>query len=80
MKSRASFMLLVIAVLVVTLSGCTTLSRKNAVPHEVQSQAQIEGMPGVRYKFFSHTGLEAMMADLRAGMKTEAGFAVYDAF
>lgn len=81
MKFRASGLVgLVFAVLVFALSGCTTLSRKNAVPIEVQSQAQIEGMPGVRYKFFSHTGLEAMMADLRAGMKTEAGFADYDAF
>ena len=65
---------LVVAVLVVTLSGCTTLSRKNAVPHDLQSQAEIEGMPGVRYKFFSHNGLEAMMADLRAGMNSQEGF------
>lgn len=52
-------------------SGCTTLDRKNAVPPGLHGQEQIQGMPGVRYKIYSHHGLMAMMDDLKAGMQVD---------
>lgn len=76
MKTRASlWMNLALVGLMIFLSGCTTLNRKNAVPPELQSQTQIEGMPGVRYKFSSHEGLQAMMDDIKTG-KLDPGFVV----
>ncbi len=77
MRSRVArlFSFAVISLLsVVVLSGCTTLSRQNAVPPELHGQEEIEGMPGVRYKFFSHRGLEAMVADIRAGIASQDAF------
>jgi len=72
MRSRVSrFIPLVVVGLAVTVLGCTTLSRRNAVPPELRGQEEIEGMPGVRYRFFSHTGLEAMMKDIRAKIEAE---------
>ena len=49
------------------LTGCTTLSRQNAVPPTLYGQEQIEGMPGIRYQFFSQRGIDAMMRDLQRG-------------
>ena len=72
MKLRIRLMLSLILALIV-LSGCTTLSRQSAVPPELHGQEQIEGMPGVRYNFFSHRGIEGMMRDMRAGMVVERG-------
>ena len=62
---------MLVAVSVATLIGCTTLSRKNAVPPELRGHEQVEGMPDVRYNFYSHTGLEDMLRDLRAAMARE---------
>ena len=76
MKSRRSGLRpLLLLVLVVAWSGCTTLNRKNGVPPELRGKEQLEGMPGVRYQFFSHTGLEAMMTDLRATLARDRGLA-----
>ncbi len=69
MKSRIPGPLSLFLLLwLVAWSGCTTLSRKDGVPPELRGKEQVEGMPGIRYQFFSHTGLEAMMNDLRAGL------------
>lgn len=62
---------LALSVVLSTVSGCTTLTRKNAVPLELSNQAEVAGMPGIRYRFFSHTGLEAMLTDLRARIEKE---------
>ena len=43
---------------VVLLSGCTTLTRQNAVPQALYGQETIEGMPGIRYPFFSQQGID----------------------
>lgn len=58
---------------VVLLSGCTTLTRQNAVPQALYGQETIEGMPGIRYPFFSQKGIDAMMRDLQRGSR-EQGF------
>lgn len=60
--------LLVGAAFVFSLVGCTTLDRKNAVPSELTTQSYIENMPGVRYKAWSKTGIDAMLDDIRKGM------------
>lgn len=55
------------------LAGCTTLSRQNAVPPALHGQERIEGMPGIRYQFFSQQGINAMLRDLKAG-SNEQGY------
>jgi predicted acylesterase/phospholipase RssA len=47
------------------LAGCTTLSRQNAVPPSLHGQEIIEGMPGIRYQFYSQKGIDAMMRDVK---------------
>lgn len=56
-------------------TGCTTLSRENAVPQRLHSKVEIPGMPGVRYQPSSQQGLMAMVADIRKGMHDQ-GFHV----
>lgn len=51
----------------ILLNGCTTLSRQNAVPPALHGHEQIDGMPGIRYQFFSQRGIDAMMRDLQRG-------------
>lgn len=57
---------------VVLLSGCTTLSRQNAVPPSLHGREIIEGMPGIRYPFFLQKGIDAMMRDLQHGSSEQA--------
>ncbi len=72
MQSRfVGLALLALSLLVLAVSGCSTLTRKDAVPSELSAQAEVSGMPGIRYRFFSHTGLEAMLTDLRARLGKE---------
>ena len=52
-----------------SLAACSTLDRKNAVPQELTTQSYIEGMPGVRYKIASRTGIQAMVDDMRTGQE-----------
>lgn len=52
-----------------SLAACTTLDRKNAVPSELTAESYIENMPGVRYKIWSKSGIQAMVDDLRNGQK-----------
>lgn len=61
----SSFILLLLAMML--LGGCTTLTRQNAVPADLHGQETIEGMPGVRYQFYSQHGLDAMLQDLQRG-------------
>ena len=61
--------LLLGALIAGSLAACTTLDRKNAVPPELTNQSYIEGMPGVRYKAWSKTGIQAMIDDIREGQK-----------
>ena len=65
MLKKVSFGLLVTCV----LAACTTLDRKNAVPQSLTTQSYIENMPDVRYKAWSKTGIDKMIADVSAGMK-----------
>ncbi|WVH10115.1 MAG: hypothetical protein EoVTN8_1672 [Fluviibacter phosphoraccumulans EoVTN8] len=49
------------------LAACTTLDRKNAVPQALTTESYIENMPGVRYKIWSRSGIQAMIDDIRRG-------------
>ena len=64
--------LLLSLVVAASLAACTTLDRKNAVPQALTTESYIENMPDVRYKAWSKTGIDKMIADVRVGMK-EAG-------
>ncbi|NCW90066.1 MAG: patatin family protein, partial [Rhodocyclales bacterium] len=55
------------ALIASALAACTTLDRKNAVPQELTTESYIEGMPGVRYKIWSRSGIQAMIDDIRRG-------------
>lgn len=55
-------------------SGCTTLQRGDAVPPELHGQEEIEGMPGVRYKIYTKSGIEAMISDIRQGMQEPGAY------
>lgn len=57
-----------------TLAACTTLDRKNAVPPALTTQSHIEDMPGVRYKSWSRTGIQAMVDDMRNGQNDSDAF------
>ncbi|MEN9902142.1 MAG: hypothetical protein RL651_806 [Pseudomonadota bacterium] len=50
-----------------SLAACTTLDRKNAVPQALTTESSIEGMPGVRYKIWSRSGIQDMINDIRVG-------------
>ncbi|MFM7122734.1 MAG: patatin-like phospholipase family protein [Fluviibacter sp.] len=52
-----------------SLSACSTLDRKNAVPQDLTTQSYIEGMPDVRYKIWSRSGIQAMVDDMRLGQQ-----------
>ena len=55
------------ALIASALAACTTLDRKNAVPQALTTESYIEGMPGVRYKIWSRSGIQAMIDDIRRG-------------
>ena len=57
-----------------SLAACTTLDRKNAVPQDLTTKSYIEGMPGVRYKIWSRTGIQAMVDDIRIGQEKPDAF------
>jgi hypothetical protein len=57
------------ALIASALAACTTLDRKNAVPQDMTTQSYIEGMPGVRYKIWSRSGIQAMVDDIRSGQE-----------
>lgn len=59
--------------LLLTVVGCTTLSRGNAVPPEQYANSSIQGMPDVRYKIYSQAGIDKMLSDIRKGMN-DPGF------
>ncbi len=72
MKTRSSRLLnqLLLGVLIAgSLAACTTLDRKNAVPQELTTESHIEGMPGVRYKIWSRSGIQDMVNDIRLGQQ-----------
>lgn len=52
-----------------SLTACSTLDRKNAVPQDLTTESYIEGMPGVRYKIWSRTGIQALVDDMRLGQQ-----------
>jgi predicted acylesterase/phospholipase RssA len=62
------------ALIASALGACTTLDRKNAVPPELTAHSYIENMPGVRYKAWSKTGIQAMVDDVRAGQEKPDAF------
>jgi predicted acylesterase/phospholipase RssA len=62
------------ALIASALVACTTLDRKNAVPPELTAHSYIENMPGVRYKAWSKTGIQAMVDDVRAGQEKPDAF------
>ena len=78
MECRATRWMHLMAVVLLSacllLSGCTTLQRKDAVPPELHGQEEIEGMPGVRYKIYTKSGIEAMISDIRQGMKDPGAY------
>lgn len=55
-------------VLLISVSACTTLTRGNAVPSGMLSQSEIQGMPDVRYKIDSTSGIDEMVNDIRQGI------------
>lgn len=65
--------LMLMAAAITLLAGCTTLTRQNAVPPALHGQERIEGMPGIRYQFFSQQGIDAMLRDLKMG-SNEQGY------
>ena len=67
--NRLGEQLLLSLVVAASLAACTTLDRKNAVPQALTTESYIENMPDVRYKAWSKTGIDKMVADVRAGMK-----------
>jgi predicted acylesterase/phospholipase RssA len=62
------------ALIASALVACTTLDRKNAVPPELTTHSHIENMPGVRYKIWSKTGIQAMVDDVRKGQENPESF------
>lgn len=68
MKFRSCWLLLGIGL----LAGCTLLPRQNAVPTDMHSKVEIEGMQGVRYLAYSQHGIDAMLRDLQSGSHEQA--------
>jgi len=78
---RLSHLVACLAVLF-TLSGCSSLERKSAVPAQALSKAQITGLPSVRYLISTQAGVDALVADViqietARGKKAFAGDANY---
>ena len=48
----------------ITLMGCSALERKAAVPQKSLSNAQIAGLPSVRYLISTKTGVDAFVDDV----------------
>ena len=71
---RLLHQLLLSALIAGTLAACSTLDRKNAVPQDLTTQSYIEGMPGVRYKTWSGSGIQAMVDDIRTGQEKPDAF------
>lgn len=59
----------ILAFLMLTLVGCSSLQRKAAVPSQQMGQAQIAGLSGVRYMVASQSSIEQMAADIQEGLK-----------
>lgn len=57
------------AFLTLALAGCTSLQRQAAVPSQQVAQAQIAGLPDVRYLVASQSGIDRMSEDIQAGFK-----------
>ena len=51
------------------LAGCSSLQRKAAVPSQQVVQAQMTGLPGVRYLVASQSGIDRMAEDIQAGFQ-----------
>ncbi|MBU3622091.1 patatin-like phospholipase family protein [Polynucleobacter sp. CS-Odin-A6] len=62
----------ILALLILTLFGCSSLQRKAAVPSQQMGQAQIAGLSGVRYLVASQSGIVQMADDIQAGFNARS--------
>lgn len=56
------------AMLAFVVAGCSSLTRLPSVPHELQHEAAVPGMPGIRYRAPKVDGL---LKDLRLTVERE---------
>jgi len=63
---------LIFVLLMLALSGCSSLQRKAAVPSQQMGQAQIAGLSGVRYMVASQSSIDQMAEDIQAGFKVRS--------
>ena len=59
------------ALLIILLAGCTTLTRQNAVPPNLHGKEEIAGIPSARYQFFTQSGIQTMLRDLQRGSQEQ---------
>lgn len=72
--SRLLNQLLLSTLIAGSLTACTTLDRKNAVPSDLTTKSYIENMPDVRYKIWSKSGIQALIDDMRTGQEKPGAY------